>query len=59
MSLWTTSGSVHHGPSVDGQPELTETWPPTAPVLKGASQGAEDGEAGSGNPLSASSEDER
>jgi hypothetical protein len=27
---------------------------PAAPVLKGASQGAEDGEMGSGNPLRAS-----
>jgi hypothetical protein len=29
---------------VDGQPELTRAWPPTALMLKGASQGAEDGE---------------
>jgi hypothetical protein len=49
--LWTIPGSVHHGPSVDGRPELAGAWPPAAPVLKGASQGAKDGEMGSGNPL--------
>jgi hypothetical protein len=47
---------VYHGPSVDGRPELTGAWPPAAPVPKGASQGAEDGETGSGNPLGASPE---
>jgi hypothetical protein len=47
---------VYHGPSMDGQPELAGAWPPATPVLKGASQGAEDGETGSGNPLRASPE---
>jgi hypothetical protein len=56
-SSWTTRGSVHHGPSMDGQPEVTRAWPPAAPVLKGAKQGAEDGETGSGNPLRVSPED--
>jgi hypothetical protein len=55
--LWTIPGSVHHGPSVDERLELAEAWPPTAPVLKGASQGAEDGETGLGNLLRASPED--
>jgi hypothetical protein len=55
--LWTIPGSVHRGPSVDGRPKLIEAWPPTAPVLKVTSQGAEDGEMGSGNPLTASPED--
>jgi hypothetical protein len=57
--LWTIPGSVHHGLSVDGRPELAGAWPPAALVLKGASQGAEDGEMGSGNPLRASPEDGR
>jgi hypothetical protein len=43
-------GPVYQGPSVDGRPKLTGAWPPTAPVLKGASQGAEDGKTESGNP---------
>jgi hypothetical protein len=47
---------VYHGPSMDGRPELTGAWPPATPVLKGASQGAEDGEMGSRNPLRASLE---
>jgi hypothetical protein len=58
-SQWTTPGLVHRGPSVDGRPEVTEAWPPAAPVLKGASQGAEDGETGSGNLLRASPQDGR
>jgi hypothetical protein len=45
------AGPVYLGPSVDGRPELAGAWPPAAPVLKGASLGAEDGETGSGNPL--------
>jgi hypothetical protein len=45
---------VHGGPVVDGGIKLTEAWPLVAPVLKGAGQGAEDGETGSGNPLWAS-----
>jgi hypothetical protein len=45
------AGPVYLGPSVDGRPELTGAWPPAALVLKGASQGAEDGETGSGNLL--------
>jgi hypothetical protein len=56
---WTTAGSVHRGRSVDGRPELAGAWPPAAPVLKGANQGAEDGETGSGNPLRASPVDGR
>jgi hypothetical protein len=55
--LWTIPGSVHCGPSVDGRPKLIEAWPPTTPVLKVTSQGAEDREMGSGNPLTASPED--
>jgi hypothetical protein len=50
------AGPVSHGPSVDGRLELTGAWPPAAPVLTGASQGAEDGMTGSGNPLRASPE---
>jgi hypothetical protein len=50
------AGPVYHGPSVDGRPKLIGAWPPAALVLKGASQGAEDGKTGSGNPLRASSE---
>jgi hypothetical protein len=57
--LWTIPGSVHRGPSVDGRPELIGAWPPASPVLKGASQGVEDGETGSGNLLGASPEDGR
>jgi hypothetical protein len=53
------AGPVYHGPSVDGRPELAGPWPPAAPVLKSASQGAEDGETGSGNPLRASPEGDR
>jgi hypothetical protein len=48
------ASSVYHGPSVDGPHELTGAWPPAALVLKGASQGAEDGKTRSGNPLRAS-----
>jgi hypothetical protein len=58
-SPWTIPVSVPRGPSMDRWPELTRAWPPAAPVLKGASQGAEDGETGSGNPLSASPKDGR
>jgi hypothetical protein len=47
---------VHGGPAVDGSTELAEAWPPVAPGLKGAGQGAEDGETGSGNLLWASLE---
>jgi hypothetical protein len=39
--------------------ELTGARPSTAPVLKGASQGTEDGETGLGNPFRASPEGER
>jgi hypothetical protein len=49
-------GPVYHGPFVDGWPELTGAWPLAASVLKGASQGAEDGKTGLGNLLRASSE---
>jgi hypothetical protein len=45
------AGPVYHGPSLDGRCELSEAWPLAAPVLKGASQGAEDGKAGSGEPV--------
>jgi hypothetical protein len=45
--------------TVDGRPELAGAWPTAAPVLKGTSQGAEDGETGSGNLLRASPEDGR
>jgi hypothetical protein len=40
------AGSVYHGPSVNGQPELARAWLSAAPVLKGTSQGwrAADGE---------------
>jgi hypothetical protein len=55
---WTIPGSIHHGPSMGGRPVLAETWPLAAPVLKCPSQGVEDGEMGSGNPLRASPEDE-
>jgi hypothetical protein len=48
------AGPVYLGPSVDGRPELAGAWPLATPVLKGASQGAEDGETGLGNPLRAS-----
>jgi hypothetical protein len=41
------------------RPELVGAWPTAALVLKGTSQGAEDGETGSGNPLRASPEDGR
>jgi hypothetical protein len=51
MGPWTTLGSVHLGPAMDGQPELTGAWPPTAPVLKVAGQGVEDRETGSGNSM--------
>jgi hypothetical protein len=47
---------VHGGPAMDGGSELAGAWPPAAPMLKGAGQGAEDGETGSGNPLWASRE---
>jgi hypothetical protein len=50
------AGPVYQGPSVDGRPELTGAWPPAAPVLKGASQGVEDGERGLGNTFRASPE---
>jgi hypothetical protein len=56
-SPWTTPGSVHRGPSMDRRPVLTGAWLPTAPVLKGASHGAEDGETWSRNPLRASPKD--
>jgi hypothetical protein len=39
---------------MDGRPELAGAWPPAALVLKGASQGVEDREMGSRNPLRAS-----
>jgi hypothetical protein len=58
-SLWTTPSLVHHGPSMDGRPELAGAWPSAALMLKGTSQGAEDGETESGNPLRASQEDGR
>jgi hypothetical protein len=58
-SPWTTPGSVHHGLFVDGLPELARAWPLAAPVLKCTSQGAEDGETGSRNPLRASPKDGR
>jgi hypothetical protein len=45
---------VYHGPSMDRRPELAGAWPPAAPVLKGASQGAEDWKTESGNLLRAS-----
>jgi hypothetical protein len=53
------TGPVHRGPSMDGRLGLIGAWPPAASVLKGASQGAENGEMGSGNPLRASLEDGR
>jgi hypothetical protein len=53
------SAVVHGGPPIDSGTELTGAWPPTAPMLKGAGQGAEDGEMGSGNLLWASPEGDR
>jgi hypothetical protein len=41
---------------VDGSTELAGAWPPATPMLKGASQQAEDRETGSRNPLWASPE---
>jgi hypothetical protein len=46
--LWTIPGSVHHGPSVDGQPEITGAWHLAALVLKGAREGRRTGRRGRG-----------
>jgi hypothetical protein len=42
---------VHGGSAVDGGTELAGAWPPTAPVSKGAGQGAGEGEWNARNPM--------
>jgi hypothetical protein len=41
---------VHGGLAVDGGTKLTGAWPLAAPVLKGTSKGAGEGEWETGNP---------
>jgi hypothetical protein len=44
MRLWTTRCLIHGGSAMDEQPKLTRAWLLAALVLKGADQGAGEGD---------------